>query len=73
MTREIERILNDHNSIYAQMMTKLENRLDVKGDFMMRKLDELLSSSNQKIRSGPRMNSTGPQTYRDSPEIENKS
>ena len=56
MTQEIERILNDHNSIYAQIMTKLENRLDVKGDFMMRKLDELLSSSNQKIRSGPRMN-----------------
>ena len=41
-------------------MTNLENRLDAKADLMLRKLDELLSISNQEICSGSRENS--PQT-----------
>ena len=50
MTREIERLLNDHDKTYAHMMTSLENRLDVKSDLMMRKLDEILNESNREER-----------------------
>ena len=57
MTREIERLLNDHDNTYAQTMTKLEKRLDAKADLMMRQLDDLMSSSNQENCSGPRENS----------------
>ena len=46
MTRENRRLLTDHDNTYAQTMTNLEKRLDAKADLMMRKLDELLSSSN---------------------------
>ena len=38
-------------------MTNLEKRLDAKAELMMRKLDELLSSSNPENCSGPRENS----------------
>ena len=38
MTREIERLLNDHDSTYAHTMTSLEKRLDAKSDLMMRNL-----------------------------------
>ena len=38
MTREIERLLNDHDIIYAHTMANLEKRLDAKTDLMMRKL-----------------------------------
>ena len=41
MTREIERLLNDHDNSYAHTMTSLEKRLDTKSDLMMRKLDEI--------------------------------
>ena len=54
MTREIERLLNDHDNTYAQMMTSLEKRLDAKSDLMMRKLDDILSGSNREERSAPR-------------------
>ena len=37
MTREIERLLNDHDITYAHTMTSLEKRLDAKSDLMMRK------------------------------------
>ena len=47
MTREIERLLIDHDNTYAHTMTRLEKRLDVKSDLMMRKLDEILSESNR--------------------------
>ena len=57
MTREIERLLNDHDNIYAQTRTSLEKRLDANVDLMMRRLDELLSSSNQENHSGPKGNS----------------
>ena len=57
MTREIERLLNDHDSTYAQTMTNLEKRLDAKADLMIRKLDELFSISNQENDFGPRGNS----------------
>ena len=39
MTKEIERLLNDHDTNYAHTMTSLEKRLDGKADLMMRKLD----------------------------------
>ena len=39
MTREIERLLNDHDNTYAHTMTRLEKRLDAKSDLMMRKLE----------------------------------
>ena len=54
MTREIERLLNDHDNTYAHTMTSLEKRLDVKSDLMMRKLDEILNRSNREERSAPR-------------------
>ena len=46
MTREIERLLNDHDKTYAHTMTSLEKRLDAKSDMMMRKLDEILNGGN---------------------------
>ena len=46
MTREIERLLNDHDNIYAHTMTGLEKRLDAKSDLMMQKLDAILNGGN---------------------------
>ena len=57
MTREIERLLNDHDSTYAHTMTSLEKRLDAKSDLMMRKLDAILNGSNWQERSNPRESS----------------
>ena len=54
MTREIERLLNDHDSTYAHTMTSLEKRLDAKSDLMMRKLDASLNGSNWQERSNQR-------------------
>ena len=54
MTREIERLLNDHDSTYAHTMTSLEKRLDAKSDLMMRKLDAILNGSSWQERSNPR-------------------
>ena len=54
MTREIERLLNDHDSTYAHTMTSLEKRLDAKSELMMRKLDAILNGSNWQERSNPR-------------------
>ena len=54
MTREIERLLNDHDNTYAHTTTNLEKRLDAKSDLMMRKLDEILNGSNREERSNPR-------------------
>ena len=54
MTREIERLLNDHDNTYAHTMTSLEKRLDAKSDLMMRKLDEILNESSREERSNPR-------------------
>ena len=54
MTREIERLLNDHDNTYAHTMTSLEKRLDAKSDLMMRKLDEILNGSNREEHSNPR-------------------
>ena len=54
MTREIERLLNDHGNTYAHKMTSLEKRLDAKPDLVMRKLDEILNGSNREDRSNPR-------------------
>ena len=42
MTREIERLLTDHDNTYAHTMTSLEKRLNVKPDLMIWKLDEIL-------------------------------
>ena len=53
MTREIERLLNDHDKTYAHTMTNLVKRLDAKADIMMRKLDEILSSGNRENRHAP--------------------
>ena len=50
MTREIERLLNDHDNTYIHTMTSLEERLDAKSDLMMRKLDKILNGSNRKKR-----------------------
>ena len=47
MTREIERLLNDHDATYAHTMTSLEKNLDAEADLMMRKLDEIWSVSNR--------------------------
>ena len=44
MTREIERLLNDHDNTYAQTMTDLKKRLHFKADLMMRNFDELLTT-----------------------------
>ena len=54
MTREIERLLNDHDITYAHTMTGLEKRLDAKSDLMMRRLDAILNGSNWGERSNPR-------------------
>ena len=54
MTKEIERLLNDHDSTYAHTMTSLEKRLDAKSDLMMRKLDAILNGSNWQERSNQR-------------------
>ena len=54
MTREIERLLNDHDNTYAHTMTSLEKRLDAKSDLMMRKLGAILNGSNWEERSNPR-------------------
>ena len=54
MTREIQRLLNDHDTTYAHTMTSLEKRLDAKSDIMMRKLDEILNGSNREERFNPR-------------------
>ena len=54
MTREIERLLNDHDNTYAHTMTSLEKRLDVKLDLMIWKLDEILNGSNREKCSAPR-------------------
>ena len=55
MTREIERLLNDHDNTYAHTMTSLEKRLDAKSDLMMRKLEEILNGSNREERSNSRV------------------
>ena len=57
MTREIERLLNDHDNTYAHTMTSLEKRLDAKSDLMMRKLDAILNGSSWEERSNPRQRS----------------
>ena len=54
MTRQIERLLNDHDNTYAHTMTSLEKTLDAKSDLMMRKLDEILSGCSREERSAPR-------------------
>ena len=54
MTREIERLLNDHDNTYVHTITSLEKRLDAKSDLMMRKLDAILNGSNSEERSNPR-------------------
>ena len=54
MTREIERLLNDHDNTYAHKMTSLEKMLDAKSDPMMRKLDEILKGSNREKRPATR-------------------
>ena len=54
MTREIERLLNDHDNTYAHTLTSLQKRLDAKNDLMMRKLDEILNGGNREERSAPR-------------------
>ena len=54
MTREIERLLNDHDNTYAHTMASLEKRLDAKSDLMMRKLDAILNGSNREERSNPK-------------------
>ena len=53
MTREFERLLNDHDNTYAHTMNSLEKRLDTKADLRMRKLDEILKGSNQENRCVP--------------------
>ena len=53
MTREIERLLNDHDNTYAHTMTSLEKTLDAKSDLMMRKLDEILNRDNREECSAP--------------------
>ena len=58
MTREIERLLNDHDNTYADTMTSLEKRLDAKSDLMMQKLDEILNGSRREERSNPRERSS---------------
>ena len=50
MTREIERLLNDHDNTYAHTKTSLEKRLDAKSELMMR----ILNGSNREERYNPR-------------------
>ena len=54
LTREILRILNDHDNTYAQTMTSLEKKLEAKSDLMMRKIDEILNGSIREERPAPR-------------------
>ena len=54
MTREFDRLLNDHDSTYAHTMTSLEKRLDAKSDLMMRKLDAILNGSSWQEYSNSR-------------------
>ena len=54
MSREIKRLLNDHDNTYAHTMTSLEKRLNAKSDLMMRKLDKILNGGNLEERSAPR-------------------
>ena len=54
MTREIERLLNDHDNTYAHTMISMEKRLDAKSELMMRKQDEILNGSNREKRPAPR-------------------
>ena len=54
MSREIERLLNDHDNTYAHTMTSLENWLDAKSDVIMRKLDEILHGGKRQERSALR-------------------
>ena len=54
MTREIERLLNDHDNTYAHTMTSLEKRMDAKSDLMLLKLVEILNGGNREERSAPR-------------------
>ena len=60
MTRGIERLLNDHDNTYAQMMTNLDNGLDAKVDLMMLKLDKILSSNNRESHPGAKESSRQP-------------
>ena len=53
MTREIKRLLNDHDNTYAQTLTNLEKILDDKADLMMRKFGEILSGSNRENHPAP--------------------
>ena len=57
MTREIERLLNDHDKTYAHTMTSLERWFDAKSDLIMRKLDEILNGGNREECSAPRKRS----------------
>ena len=54
MSREIERLLNDHDNTYDQTMTSLEKKLDAKSDLMMRKLDAILNGSSWQEHSNSR-------------------
>ena len=53
MTREIERLLNDHDNTYAHTMTSLEKRLDAEANLMTLKLVEILSNDNREDRRAP--------------------
>ena len=57
LKREIKQLLTDHDNTYAHTMTSLEKRLDPKVGLTMRKLDELLSSSNLENCHAPAENS----------------
>ena len=51
MTREIDRLLNDHDNTYAHTTTSLEKRLDAKADLTMHKLNDILRGSNRDCSS----------------------
>ena len=57
MTQEIERLLKNHDSTYTRTVTNLEKRLNATTDLILRKLDKLLSSSNQENHAGSRESS----------------
>ena len=61
MTREIERLVKDHDNTYAHTMTSLERRLDAKCDLMMRKLDEKSTERGERSRRTPKK----PKSYKD--------
>ena len=54
MTKQIERLLNDHDNTYAHTMISLEKKLNAKSDLRMRKLDEILNGVNREERSAPK-------------------